>query len=130
MPNEVELKLELAPDAFHRLRTSPWFQALARGAARRKIVSVYFDTDRFDLRDEGVSLRIRSIGKKRLQTIKAEAKAGPAFARKEWETKVSGTTPDLRRAKGTALQPLVGRRLKRAPVAPPMDSTVPLYSWP
>src|SRR5882672_5109223 len=86
MAIEVELKFELAPAAVRRLEASRWFRALEGSAKREELVSVYFDTRKRKLRDEGISLRVRHTGGKRLQTIKADA--GMPLARKEWEKEI------------------------------------------
>lgn len=82
-------------------------------ARREKLTSVYFDTDDLQLRDKGVSLRVRHKGRTRLQTIKTDGRGSAAFSRKEWEQEIAGDMPDLGFAKGTALAPLAGRKLAR-----------------
>src|SRR6516225_7468560 len=47
----------------------------------RVAVSVYFDTDEVKLRDKGLSLRVRRIGRHHVQTIKP---------RNKWEHQISG----------------------------------------
>jgi triphosphatase len=50
-----------------------------------------------------------------LQTIKQENSGDVAlFARDQWEHNVRGTQPDLEAARGTALAPLLNKRLRRA----------------
>ena len=55
---------------------------------------------------------MRQAGKKRIQTIKT-APNGVAVERGEWEKRIEGNEPDLRAARGTPLQRLLSRRLKR-----------------
>src|SRR5690242_2197902 len=97
MASEVELKLEVFSDAAGALRL-PWLRRLATGPIqRRKFASVYFDTRKSKLRDHGVSLRVRRVGGKRLQTIKADGDgAAGAFGRREWEAEIDGDEPDLK----------------------------------
>ncbi len=59
-----------------------------------------------------MSLRVRQAGKKHIQTIKT-AMNGVAIGRGEWEKRVDGNQPDLRAARGTPLQQLLSRRLRR-----------------
>ena len=127
MATETELKLELDCDDMSSIAMLPWLNALADGpGSREQLESVYYDTGGFDLRDKGVSLRLRRVGGRMVQTIKAKAngKGGTKgnnspFARAEWEHEIAaghaGTSPapDLSLAKGTALQPLVGKKLRR-----------------
>ena len=54
MSTEVELKLTLPPRALREASRLPWLQKLTTGPVRRKkLVSVYFDTSKFKLRDNG-----------------------------------------------------------------------------
>lgn len=114
MPTEVELKLSVSPRALRDAARLPWLRKLAGGpVSRETLTSVYFDTDKFKLRNHGLTLRIRKLGRKRLQTIKADSGSN-ASGREEWEEEVSGDKPDLKRAKRTALKPLITRKLKRS----------------
>ena len=113
-PREVELKLELPAREVERLKRA--FREdphLAEPPRTDLLVSTYFDTDRRDLRDAGVSLRVRREGKRRTQTIKqTEAPAAGSFDRAEWERDIAGDKPDLKSAEGTALAPLLSRRVR------------------
>src|SRR5688500_10081946 len=91
MATEIEAKLAVSPRAMQRAARLPWLRKLARGAATRTIVSTYFDTPKLKLRRHGLTLRIRRIGRQRLQTIKA---AGVGVSgREEHEHEVAGDTP-------------------------------------
>jgi triphosphatase len=57
-------------------------------------------------------LRVRRVGRHYTQTIKANGSLAP-FARSEWETEIAGKAPDLALAKGTALEPLLTKKLRR-----------------
>src|ERR1043166_7358388 len=113
-PREVELKLELPAREVERLKRA--FREdphLAEPPRTDLLVSTYFDTDRRDLRDAGVSLRVRREGRRRTQTIKqTEAPAAGSFDRAEWERDIAGDKPDLKSAEGTALAPLLSRRVR------------------
>ncbi len=111
MSSEVEIKLEIAPAQRARLRDSPWFGELAATARRENLVSTYFDTRERKLRRKGISLRVRRVGDKRVQTIKAR---GTAISREESEREIHGDTPDLELAVDTALGPLVSKKLERS----------------
>lgn len=115
MASEIELKLELPPEAAERVAALPWLQELAIGpATQKKLVSVYFDTAKRKLRTHGLSLRVRHQDGRRLQTIKLENKgARGAFGRDEWEKEIGRDRPDLKLAEGTALERLATRKLKR-----------------
>ena len=75
-------------------------------------MSVYFDTNSQKLRKKGLMLRVRREGRHYTQTIKATTN-GEQFERDEWEAEIAGNKPDLDRANGTALEPLLTRKLRR-----------------
>jgi len=108
VPREVELKLELdAQDAARLADTS-----LVRGSQGRAeaLSTVYFDTRSLDLREAGLSLRVREVDGRRIQTIKAKRSAAAGlFDRDEWEREIDGHGPDLAAAEGTALQPVLAK---------------------
>jgi hypothetical protein len=111
-PKEIEIKFELSPATLPRLKRIPLLRA-PKGATRRSAeVSVYFDTDKHKLRKKGVMLRVRRIGNRYIQTIKATGKSG-LFERDEWENGIASAQPDLELARGTALEALVARKLHR-----------------
>lgn len=106
-PTEVELKLELDPADLGRLREELSRRA-GRDGKRQSLDTVYYDTRRFALKEAGISLRVRRLGKRRIQTIKAASAAGAGlFERAEWERDIDGAEPDLTAAAGTALEPFV-----------------------
>jgi len=109
-PKEIEIKLELSPATLPRLKKIPLLRT--RATRRSAEVSVYFDTDKHKLRKKGLMLRVRRIGNRYIQTIKAAGKSG-LFERDEWESGIAGAQPDLDLARGTALEALVGRKLRR-----------------
>ena len=75
-PKEIEIKLELSPATLPRLKKIPLLRA-PKGARRRSAeVSVYFDTDKHKLRKKGLMLRVRRIGNRYIQTIKATGRSG------------------------------------------------------
>lgn len=91
---EIELKLEL--DA----RDAPKLQRHCRKAFRRGPVqvleSVYFDTPDHRLQRAGFALRVRHIGERRIQTLKAAGEATTGFSvRPEWEHDITGDVPVL-----------------------------------
>src|SRR6516162_4388483 len=95
MGREVELKLEVPPSAIDEVARLPWLSEVASGPVKcEKLVTVYFDTAKSKLREHGLALRVRHIGKNRLQTIKALKKGSRgAFERDEWEEKIASDAP-------------------------------------
>jgi len=115
-PREIELKLEVPIRALSRLTDSALLKgASASGRELTNIKSVYFDTDTLDLRQRGLSLRVRQIDGRHVQTVKRENGArSPLFAREEWEQDIDAKQPDLEAARDTALAPLLNKKLRRA----------------
>src|SRR5262245_36676394 len=112
-PKELEIKLELPPASLADLKTCPLLRKLKPAPKHTTEVSVYFDTGGHRLRKKGIMLRVRRIGSRHVQTIKANGNLGP-FERSEWEADIAGKEPDLSLAKGTALQPLMTKKLRGA----------------
>ena len=94
---EVELKLQIAPGDLERLRKDPLLRAMTDGRpVSRRLASVYFDTPKLELWRERVTLRLRGLGRTRMQTMKlADGPAAGALDRAEWEREVRGDRPDL-----------------------------------
>ena len=106
---ETELKFNVAPQDLRKLRAAP---ALHRKPTKEEnLISVYFDTPKHKLARNGVSLRVRHNGDKRLQTVKSEGSGDP-FRRGEWEREIRGNVPNLRKAPGTAPASLLINKLK------------------
>lgn len=90
---EFELKLEVEPAGIAALLGAP---PLSDDATDQAQDSVYFDTPDHELRKAGFSLRVRSIGERKIQTLKAQgAAAAGLFVRPEWERDIDGDTPML-----------------------------------
>jgi triphosphatase len=112
-PREIELKLEVPAHSLARLGRS---SVLNNGAKARKpatLVSVYFDTKKQKLHSNGLSLRVRRVGRRHVQTIKQDDENTALFVRNEWENEIAGAQPDLDIAQHTALKPLIGKKLRR-----------------
>ena len=109
---ETELKFEL--DAAGAKALGEHLQLGALGQ-NRKLRSVYYDTPDTDLRDHGLTLRVRDDGKRRVQTIKQTTIGGNGFHRGEWENllqpRAAGDlSPDLDAAALTPLGAILSRR--------------------
>jgi triphosphatase len=128
VPKEIEIKLELPPTSLPALKKVPLLRALKKPAKSTTEVSVYFDTDKRKLRKNGLMLRVRRIGNRYVQTIKA-ARNGRAFERAEWEGEIASEMPDLRLAAGTALAPLLSRKFRRR-LKPVFETRVQRTTYP
>jgi inorganic triphosphatase YgiF len=114
-PREIELKLDVPATSLPRLTASSLLKRAAKSAAKpSSLVSTYFDTKNLNLRKKGLSLRVRRVGDRSVQTVKQED--GPAtglFVRREWEQGLKTNQPDLDAARKTALGPLLKKKLRR-----------------
>ncbi len=110
---ETEIKFEVSPEDLQKLAASRSLRPTdGQLPEHLHLVSTYFDTPNHRLKHHGISLRIRQAGKKRIQTIKTVGN-GVTVERGEWEKRIDDDEPDLRAARGTPLQRLVSKRLKR-----------------
>ncbi len=102
---EIELKLGLAPADMERVRLRPCFDAHAKEApTERRLNSTYFDTPDFALADAGISLRVRHVGSRYIQTVKtAGTSTSGLFQRDEWETPVASAVPETEPLLATGL---------------------------
>lgn len=94
--SEVELKLAVDPSDLPRIEG---LAELGGGrGTRKRLESVYFDTEDRRLRARDVTLRVRRQGSHYVQTVKAgRERAGGLLSRGEWEIRVAGEGPDLAR---------------------------------
>lgn len=96
-PREVELKLAVSAEAMAEVATLPWLAERAEGRPRTlRLISTYFDTLDLDLLRRGISLRVREVARRRIQTLKTAREPGlPVGGRGEWEVDVPSARPDL-----------------------------------
>ena len=113
-PKEIELKLRIAPEDVAVLKNHPNFADAFRDSTHEALDSIYFDSDDLFLRDHGLSLRVRHIGDKRVQTIKTVNQGSDWFERSEWEQSIEGDQPDLTRVMDTALGPILTDDIRHA----------------
>ncbi|MFL9926304.1 CHAD domain-containing protein [Herbaspirillum lusitanum] len=129
---ETELKLLIAPEHAAALLQHPLLARYAIAAPRAKQqLSVYFDTPAFDISRRRAGLRVRQIGERFVQTLKAGGGvSGGLHQRNEWESPVDAMQPDM-----DALQALMQDDLKhgmpalKAIFAPAVaDHIAPIFS--
>jgi triphosphatase len=95
MSIETELKLHIAPKYADKLAEHPLLQSATHQKASQHLYSTYFDTKEHALLKQGVGLRVRRIGDRRVQTLKtAGSGSGGLHQRQEWETDIVGETPE------------------------------------
>ena len=102
VPREIELKLQLPPGSRALFEASAVFAAVK--ARQSHQVTTYFDTPDRLLDRAGLTLRVRRVGSKRIQTVKSRAVgSGLASDRAEWEWPIAQTVPVLARLAETPL---------------------------
>ena len=95
MATETELKLHIAPENIQQFMQHPLLQKAADSQCRQHLYSVYFDTPECMLLEQGIGLRVRHLGAKKIQTIKtAGSGLSGLHQRQEWEVEITGDTPD------------------------------------
>jgi triphosphatase len=93
---ERELKMQLSAGQANELRNAPFLASLLTEAPHtEKVVSTYFDTEDLALHRCGASLRVRTAGDHRVQTLKTSgAVRSGLYQREEIETALDGDEPD------------------------------------
>jgi inorganic triphosphatase YgiF len=126
-PKETEIKLQLPSAASARLAGVAMLRGTDGAKRSERQVSVYFDTKRLKLKRHGLTLRVRQVGDRYIQTVKSED-AG-LFDRGEWETEIENSRPDLERAGGSALERLGIKKLRKK-LRPVFETRVQRTTYP
>jgi triphosphatase len=127
-PREIEIKLTTSARAWPQLKRSLPAKSRPSGKSKR-LVSVYFDTDKCDLHKRGISLRVRRDGRHHVQTIKAENGCSLS-ARGEWEREVRSDTPELEAAQDTPAAKLLSKKKIRRGIKPVFETRVSRTVYP
>jgi triphosphatase len=124
---EIELKLELARADAPELRR--YLGAIGAAESPAKLLaSAYFDTPGFGLQKHHLTLRIRMIDERRIQTVKAAAGSG-IFDRAEWEAEVRGDEPDLEAMAKTPVGFFLAETQKRHGLVRVFETQVERTTW-
>jgi inorganic triphosphatase YgiF len=132
MAEEIELKLRLLPDRVAQFKRVARARASegVRGQTRR-LVSVYFDTPRLDLQSFGAALRIRHVGRRRLQTLKLPVDDPSGLQTlHELERPVGSDLPDLTAVGDEAFASYVGDHNVIPNLAPLFTTEFRRTVWP
>lgn len=111
MNAETELKFRLPP---RKLSSVLRASAANRGGGDRQeqaLVSTYYDTKNQKLRRHGLTLRVRKVDGRYVQTVKAGGSG--TVTRGEWEHEVAGAKPEFKKVKNTPLADLASKKLPR-----------------
>jgi len=108
MAEEIEIKLAVPPERAGEVRRLELLRGLAeKRGSTRQLSTVYFDTPEQALAKRGIALRIRSAGRRKLQTIKLPAEGpGGLQIQREVETPVAGDRPEFDRISDLRLRRL------------------------
>lgn len=106
---ESELKLGVAQQDLEKVLKLPCVRgALSSTPRRRLLKNSYYDTPEFDLRKNGVELRVRHAGREWIQTIKVpHGGLIGLHLRIEIDSPVKGDSPDLTALSCTEVPPMV-----------------------
>lgn len=131
MPDEIELKLALAPDLIGAVRRDPTLQAHAlKRPATRRLFSVYYDTPDLALSDAGMALRVRRVGKRFVQTLKLAGVPGGGLQRHaEHEQPVASERPELQRIELPALQRFFEKNKVARRLVPVFTTDIARRTW-
>jgi inorganic triphosphatase YgiF len=81
---EIELKLAIAADQIPRLSRLPFLRSSVQPHPRpARLFSVYYDTPDFELRNQGVALRLRRVGRQWVQTLKSAGRVEAGLHQRE-----------------------------------------------
>ncbi len=128
---EIELKLLCTPAAYDGLRELPAIQRLATAAATTThLRTCYFDTATHDLRQRGLSLRLRYDEDGIIQCVKSrKGRVGGLEFRGEYESRLTEPVPDLATIPDSKVRRRL-RRLGKAGFAPLFETRFQRTSWP
>jgi inorganic triphosphatase YgiF len=131
MGDEYELKLELTPDQVRSLPSNPLVRSLTQGrSSAQKLHSTYFDTPTRSLDAHEMALRVRRMGRRRMQTLKVRAN-GPSGLQhfKEFESDITGEYPQLSNITEKDLRALIDKESLDENVAPVFTTEFTRRRW-
>jgi inorganic triphosphatase YgiF len=123
---ELELKLDLTPQELQRVGANPALEDLTVGKpVTRTLRSIYFDTPDHRLWARGISLRLRAIGDKWVQTIKAGVRVKYGVSNPdELEAAVARPEPDLRAIDDPRVRRVIERAVKASALEPQFETII------
>jgi triphosphatase len=126
MARELELKLEIDTAAAAKLRTDCLLKAQPHV---ERLVSIYYDTPKRKLRQQGLVLRVRQRDDGWVQSVKRNADSAGLFDRDEWEAPVQSLQPDLEAIAASPLKDLIKPHQFRH-LVPVFRTDVERTAWP
>lgn len=119
---EVELKFLVAERDIAKVESLLAAAAPGRERSVQRLRAVYFDTPKHDLWKRGFILRVRAANGGYVQTVKRPASS--SIRREEWEEKITGPEPDMKRLKNTPLAGLARKPSFGASLRPVFEVNV------
>jgi inorganic triphosphatase YgiF len=115
-PQEIELKLNIAPGQAAKVWSSPAIRPLLKSAPQvRNLYTAYYDTPDFKFRDRGAALRLRREAGRWIQTVKSGVGSlGGLHQRRELEIAVPKQALDLPALIEAGLSDLIEREADRS----------------
>jgi inorganic triphosphatase YgiF len=123
---EIELKLEIDPDDLPLVRQDSFLAGTESHSDHQ--VTVYYDTPETRLKKHGLTLRVRSVGGKFIQTVKPMTESVGLVSREEIECEVTSLKPDLGWLSDHPIRTLLSRQ-KGHQLKPVIRSDVNRTSW-
>lgn len=128
MAQEIELKLALTESAQRNFLRHPLLKK-AVGRQSFRLINLYYDTPRLELRTRGIALRLRAKGRLWLQTVKCAGQAaGGLSARPEWETPYVGHF-DFSAIDDDAVRAWLERPKLKPRIAPVFETNFQRVAW-
>ena len=123
---ELELKLELTPQELQRVGCNPALDDLTVGKpVTRTLRSIYFDTPDHRLWARGISLRLRAIGDRWVQTVKAGPRVKNGVSNPdELEAAVARPEPDLAAIDDPAVRRTIERAVRASALEPQFETLI------
>ncbi|MBO0763506.1 MAG: CHAD domain-containing protein [Hyphomicrobiaceae bacterium] len=123
---ELELKLEFTHEELQRIGANPALEDLTVGKPVTRILrSIYFDTPDHRLRAQGISLRLRAIGDKWVQTVKCGMGVKNGVSNPdEVEAVVTRPEPNVSAINDAALRRTIERATRRSSLEPQFETIV------
>jgi inorganic triphosphatase YgiF len=131
MGDEYELKLELTPEQVKSLPRNPLVRSLTQGrSVAQKLHNTYFDTPTRSLDAHEMALRVRRMGRRRMQTLKVRANGSSGLQHfKEFECDIKGEQPQLSNIPEKDLRALIVKENLAAGVAPIFTTDFTRRRW-
>lgn len=124
---EFEFKLELTPQQLQRVGINPALEHLTVGKpVTRTLRSIYYDTPDHRLRAQGISLHVRSIGDKWVQTIKSDhtGKRNGASHLDDPELFIASSEPDISQIADSKVRRVVKKAVSNSTLEPQFETVV------